>query len=186
MGEYRRLARSVAAATGAIARGRIHQPTERIGHRLAFADGTTARVYRETTVDVAPVDPTVLLVAFRLRRVRDPRWHAAFRRESWLNTILFVGFPGFVSKLWCAHDERHVYRGVYQWDGEQRAEEYVASLRHVLALVSDPRSIDHVVLPSLCTDDLLAGRVLSPPVPSRPQDQHWWRLTGVAVDRGGG
>jgi hypothetical protein len=29
-----------------------------------------------------------------------------FRAESLLNTPLFVGFPGFVSKLWLAHDEQ--------------------------------------------------------------------------------
>ena len=125
-------------------------------------------------------DVHVLVVAFRLRGVRDPRWHAAFRRESWLNTILFVGFPGFVSKLWCAHDERHRYRGVYQWDGVQRAEEYVASLRHVLALVSDPRSIEHVVLPGSCRDDFLTGRSLAAAAENRSDDARWWRLVGVA------
>jgi hypothetical protein len=30
-----------------------------------------------------------------------------FRAESILNTPLFAGFPGFVSKLWLAHDENH-------------------------------------------------------------------------------
>ena len=61
-------------------------------------------------------EPVVLVVAFRLRWVRG-RGHALFRAESLLNTPLFVGFPGFVSKLWVAHDEGHVYRGVYQWNG---------------------------------------------------------------------
>lgn len=180
MGEYRRLARSVATATGDIMRGRVHQPTDYVGHRLTFADGTTTRVYRETTVDMDADDPAVLLVAFRLRRVRDPRWHAAFRRESWLNTVLFVGFPGFVSKLWCAHDERHTYRGLYQWDGAQRAEQYVASLRHVLAIVSDPRSIDHVVIPNVRRDDLLAGEVREVEAhPCASDDEGWWRLVDV-------
>jgi hypothetical protein len=63
-------------------------------------------VYRETIIDrAAPQDPCVHVVAFRLRLVRG--WaHQAFRWESLLNTPLFVGFPGFVSKLWLAHDER--------------------------------------------------------------------------------
>ena len=60
--------------------------------------------------------PVVLVVAFRLRWVRG-RGHALFRVESVLNTPLFVGFPGFVSKLWLANDENGVYRGFYEWDG---------------------------------------------------------------------
>lgn len=39
-----------------------------------------------------------------------------FRPMSLLNTPFFVGFPGFVSKLWLANDEHGVYRGLYQWD----------------------------------------------------------------------
>jgi FAD binding domain len=57
----------------------------------------------------ATADPCVLVVEFRLRAVRR-RGHAVFRRESLLNTPLFAGFPGFVSKLWLADDERGRYR----------------------------------------------------------------------------
>jgi hypothetical protein len=42
--------------------------------------------------------------------------HAAFRGESLLNTPLFAGFPGFVSKLWLANDGLGRYRGLYEWD----------------------------------------------------------------------
>ena len=69
---------------------------------------------------IAPADPAVLVVAFRLRWVRGIG-HRMFRLESLLNTPLFVGFPGLVSKLWLAHDAAGVYRGVYQWDGAQSA-----------------------------------------------------------------
>lgn len=83
---------------------RMHLPAGHVGMRLRFADGTSARVYRETVVDRgATVDPCVLVVEFRLRAVRG-RGHAAFRRESLLNTPLFAGFPGLVSKLWLAPD----------------------------------------------------------------------------------
>ena len=47
--------------------------------------------------------------------------HALFRWESLLNTPLFVGFPGFVSKLWLADDEHGFYRGLYEWNGPARA-----------------------------------------------------------------
>ena len=123
--------------------------------RLRFADGTSARVYRETVVDRGPTeDPCVLVVEFRLRAVRG-RGHAAFRWESLLNTPLFAGFPGFVSKLWLAHDERGRYRGLYEWDGPRLAENYARALWRVLALVSVPGSIHYVVLPGLRRDELL-------------------------------
>ncbi|HEX7161008.1 MAG TPA: hypothetical protein VF223_07200, partial [Trebonia sp.] len=111
---------------------RMHLPRGRVGMRLRFADGTSGRVYRETVVDRGPTDPCVLIVEFRLRAVRG-RGHAAFRLESVLNTPLFAGFPGFVSKLWLAHDERGRYRGVYEWDGPLLAENYARALWRVLA-----------------------------------------------------
>ena len=124
--------------------------------RLRFADDSSARVYRETIVDrPSPRDPCVLVVAFRLRAVRG-RGHAAFRAESLLNTPLFVGFPGFVSKLWLAHDEHGVYRGLYQWDGAGPAESYARALWWVLALVCPTASIRYTVLPGLRRDDLLS------------------------------
>ena len=156
----------------------MHLPRGHLGMRLRFADGTSARVYRETVVDRdATRDPCVLVVGFQLRAVRG--WgHAVFRWESLLNTPLFAGFPGFVSKLWLADDERGRYRGLYEWDGPQRAEAYARALWRVLALVSVPDSIHYVVLPGLCRDKLLA----------RPQDlagaaadaAAWWRLAEVS------
>mgnify|MGYP006199268995 CR=1 FL=1 len=95
-----------------LTRGEIHQPQENVGQVIRFADGSSGRVYRETTVDhPVPLDPCVLVVAFRLRAVRG-RGHTAFEWESLLNTPLFVGFPGFVSKLWLAHDGHGTYRGL--------------------------------------------------------------------------
>jgi hypothetical protein len=136
-------------------RRRIHLPAGHVGMWLRFADGTSARVYRETIVDRgATADPCVLVVEFRLRAVRG-RGHAAFRAESLLNTPLFVGFPGFVSKLWLAADEHGRYRGVYEWDGPRRAEAYARALWRVLALVSVPGSIHYIVLPGLRRDEAL-------------------------------
>jgi len=92
-------------ATGALlAQRRIHQPGKHVGQTLRFASGASAQVYRETVVQRHPTEaPAVLVVEFRLRWVRG-RGHALFRAESLLNTPLFVGFPGFVSKLWLAHE----------------------------------------------------------------------------------
>jgi hypothetical protein len=138
-----------------------------VGWRLVFADGTSAPVYRETVVDGTCLDRCVLVVSFRLRLVRG--WgHRLFRWESILNTPLFVGFPGFVSKLWLAHDELGNYRGVYEWDGPARAEHYARCLWRVLALVSVPGSIRYRVLP----DRSVAGLLAQPPRSEAPE---WWR-----------
>jgi len=156
---------------------RMHLPRERVGMRLRFADGTSGRVYRETAVDRGPtLDPCVLVVEFRLRAVRG-RGHAAFRLESMLNTPLFAGFPGFVSKLWLADDEHGRYRGVYEWDGPQLAEDYARALWRVLALVSVGGSVHYVVLPGLRRDSLLDRQALE----SGAGDSvaAWWRLAGV-------
>ena len=157
---------------------RIHLPRGQVGMRLRFTDGTCARVYRETVVDRGPtLDPCVLIVEFQLRAVRG-RGHAAFRMESMLNTPLFAGFPGFVSKLWLAHDELGRYRGVYEWDGPQRAENYARALWRVLALVSVRGSVHYVVLPGLRRDVLLENpRVVSG---ATADPAAWWSLTEAA------
>jgi hypothetical protein len=180
-----------AASTARLLRQRrIHLPTGKVGRRVRFADGTSARVYRETVVDRgATRDPCALVVEFRLRGIRG-RGHAAFRRESLLNTPLFVGFPGFVSKLWQAHDERGRYRGLYDWDGPLRAEHYARALWRVLALVSVRGSIGYIVLPGCRRDELLepsrvpAGAAAQDPAGAAAQDPAgaaaqgpgaWWR-----------
>jgi hypothetical protein len=107
--------RAMAASAGVtavlLARRRLHLPHTWVGRRVSFSNGTSARVYRETVADRPSVDdPAVLIVEFRLRGVRG-RGHAVFRAESLLNTPLFAGFPGFVSKLWLTHDDEGCYRG---------------------------------------------------------------------------
>lgn len=151
-----------------------------VGRELRFADGSQGRVYRETLVEGRPPaqDPCLLVVAFRLRRVRG-RAHALFEAESILNTPLFVGFPGFVSKLWLAHDQHGVYRGVYEWDGPDRAERYARSLWRVLELVSEPGSIDYRVMPGLHRDELLQRPDAWTEDTSTLGSGAWWRLVAV-------
>jgi hypothetical protein len=161
-----------------LARHRIRQPTVHVRQVLNFADGTAAPVYRETVVPrPETADPAVLVVEFRLRWVRG-RGHAAFRAESLLNTPLFVGFEGFVSKLWLAHDEQGRYRGFYEWDGPDLADSYARALWWVLALVSVRGSIHYTVLPGWRRDELLEDPgLLDRAHPAEQQD--WWRLTKV-------
>lgn len=167
---WRAVARCAATTVGLLAGRRIAQPREHLGEEIRFADGSLGTVYRETVVrGRVPVEPAVLVVGFRLRGVHG-RAHTWFRYESLLNTPLFVGFPGFVSKLWLAHDDHEVYRGVYQWDGASRAEHYARALWRVLALVSVRGSIRYRVLPGLWRDELLARPELAP-----TEGSDWWR-----------
>jgi hypothetical protein len=165
------LVRCVASTISLLLAGRIHQPRDHVGQVVHFADDTTSWVYRETRVErPASTAPTALVVGFRLRWVRGTG-HLWFRRESLLNTPLFVGFPGFVSKLWMAHDASGLYRGLYDWDGPHRAERYARSLWRVLSLVSVPGSIQYKVLPGLTRDQLLGdGGPLAPEI-----GPDWWR-----------
>lgn len=174
------LGRCVARTVGLLGRGELRQPAERVGDVLRFGDGSHGRVYRETVATNASSDqPVVLVVTFRLRGVGG--WgHSLFRAESLLNTPLFAGFPGFVSKLWLAHDEHGRYRGFYQWNGAAAAHSYVRALWWVLALVSHRASIRYVVLPCLRRDDVLANPALLAGIAPDDVDA-WWRL--VAVER---
>jgi hypothetical protein len=173
------LARCVLATVRLLARRQVRQPTDHVGQQVEFADGCTARVYRETVIaGREAVDPAVLVVEFRLRWVRG-RGHALFRTESLLNTPLFAGFPGFVSKLWFAHDEHGVYRGLYQWDGAELAESYVRALWWVLALVSERGSIHYIVLPGRRRDDILRDPVSATPAAPSARTPDWWRPTTV-------
>jgi hypothetical protein len=172
------LARCVLRTAVLLTRREVAQPSDHLGDVVLFGDGTRGRVYRETRAEHAADDePVVLVVAFRLRWVRG-RGHALFRAESLLNTPLFAGFPGFVSKLWMAHDENNLYRGLYQWNGAERADAYVRALWWVLALVSERSSIRYTVLPGLRRDDVLTHpRVLDTAAPGAPDA--WWRPIAI-------
>ena len=174
------VARCAVATILLLGRGAVRLPKDHRNETIGFADGSRGRVYRETIVPGAPDDaPAVLVVSFRLRWVRGIG-HAAFRAESLLNTPLFVGFPGFVSKFWLAHDEQGNYRGVYQWNDPVLADRYARSLWWVLALVSERASIHYVVLPGVGRDELLADPLIVGPM-APGSEQAWWRP--VAVDR---
>ena len=161
-----------------LAKRELRLPRQNVGRVIHFADGTSGRVYRETAVARPPSDPCVLVVSFRLRGVRG--WaHTAFEAESILNTPLFAGFPGFVSKLWMAHDDRGRYRGLYEWDGPRAAEQYARALWRVLELVSVKGSIAFRVLPGVRREEVLAD-------PSRldgdagSEPEAWWRVVEAA------
>lgn len=169
------VAASVVRVAGLLAARRIHLPRGNVGRQLRFADGSRTTVYRETVVETDDIDePAVLIVAFRLRALNGRLQHRLFRIESILNTPLLAGFSGFVSKLWLTHDQHGAYRGVYQWDGAEQAENYARSLWRVLALCSVPGSIHYRVLPGMRREEFLRdpGAYGSTRVATGPD---WWR-----------
>ena len=170
------LARCGLRTAALVARHQIRQPPDYVGRRLHFADGSSTAVYRETVVAGADAArPAVLVVCFRLRWIHRERLHVLFRLESQLNTVLFAGFPGLVSKLWCHHDGSGLYRGLYEWDDPALAEAYVRALWWVLALVSEQGSIHYAVLPGLRRDELLADPDLADAF-APDEASAWWRL----------
>lgn len=171
---WRAVARCFVESMIMLARGELHWPRDNVGRVLRFADGTSARIYRETVVPATPRDPCFLAVSFRLKLIRG-RGHAWFRAESILNTPLFVGFPGFASKFWLANDSHGIYRGLYEWDGADRADRYARSLWRVLELGCEKDSIDFRVFPGLRRDEVVADpTVLNG---QAPDEQHaWWRV----------
>ncbi len=146
---WRAVAGSFLGTARLLLRGRLRMPGGLVGARLPVADGTVTTVFRETAVaGRRPADPAVLVVRFRLRWIGSARWaHAVFRRTCVVNTPLFAGFPGFVTKLWLTDPGTGVYRGLYEWDGADSAEQYARCLARVLALVAEPGSIGHRTLP---------------------------------------
>lgn len=175
--------RDCACRTAALLlRRRTHLRRDLVGTNLCFADGTSAEVFRETTSDVVDDgDPCLLFVTFRLRHLRG-RWHRLFLWECILNTPLFVGFPGFTSKLWINFDERDRYRGLYEWRDPSSAERYARSLWRVLDLVCVRDSIDYAVVPGLRRAEVLDDPALL--APFDPTGTAWWRVvTQVSESR---
>jgi hypothetical protein len=73
----RAVARCVVSTVLLLAQRRIHLPTYHVGMRLRFANGTSSRVYRETTLDRGETkDSCVLVVEFRLLSTTGESWSA--------------------------------------------------------------------------------------------------------------
>ena len=174
---------SAARTAHLLATGRLRQPDDLVGTRLPFRDGTRSMIFRTTERDPrVGTEPSVLQVQFRLRWIGErPSLHRVFVATCIVNTPLFAGFPGFVRKLWMVDPRTFVYRGLYDWDGADRARWYADRLWRVLALVAVPGSIDYVVLPGLGLDDVLRdGSRLQRQAPGAQDDAEalWWELAG--------
>jgi len=140
-------------------RGALAMPRRNVGLPLRFADGTRSLVYRETAMrHRSDADLVLIAVRFRLRLIGSSRLgHWLFRRESLLNTFLFAAHPGFQTKLWLTDLRTGVYRGIYEWQGRQQAEEYAETLRVVLQPWVLSGSFSYRIVEGLSRNDYLEG-----------------------------
>lgn len=161
------------------ARHRLARPSDHLGMTLSFRDGTMSRVFRETLVAGATTaDPVLLVIGFRLAFLDDlGPLHAGFRRECLIHTSLFAGFPGFRSKLWLEDEDTRIYRGVYQWDGEEDAASYAARMVGLLAPFSNRGTARSHVVPGLTRSDYL----LDPDATTGGTSDGRWRLARATV-----
>jgi hypothetical protein len=164
------------------ARHRLARPVHHVGMMLSFRDGTTSRVFRETcVVGAGTVDPVLLVIGFRLAFLDDLELlHAGFRRECVIHTPLFAGFRGFRSKLWLEDADTRVYRGVYQWDGQEDAATYAARMVGLLAPLSNRGTARSQLVPGLTRSDYL----VDPDVTTGGASDEWWRLAHRATRAG--
>lgn len=174
--------RCVAATLILLGRGAISMPGENVGRLVRFADGSRSRIYRETAMRERSNDPSVLIVVrFRLRLLGTNRLaHWVFRGESLLNTLLFAAHRGFQTKLWLTDESTGYYRGIYEWNGQDAAEEYAETLRVVLQPWVEEGSFAYRVIQNQSRGDFLDGVAIEGP--SRSEDG-WWLPTGPEAPR---
>jgi len=136
----------------------ISRPRSRLGARYRTDRGGTYEVFRETIGDDgAPGEPAVLVVGFRLKVIGANRAaHWLFRRVCLLTTPFWSGFRGFRVKLWMIDQDSKNYLGIYQWAGEQNAQNYAEALSRVLRPLSTPESVWYDLYPRQDLDPFLA------------------------------
>ena len=161
------------ATSGLLLRHRLLVPSTWVGTIVRFGDGSASRIFRETVLRGVPGEPGVVIaVKFRLKGIGTSRiWHALFRLESLLNTLLFAAHSGFRTKLWLTDLDSGYYRGVYEWQDAASAVDYLETLRVVLRPWVEKGSFACQVLET-SREDYLSG--LSRTTHDAPSSALWW------------
>lgn len=126
-----------------VLRGVLRMPENRQGLPVPVEGRGTYKVFRETLyVNGNPETPVVLVVGFRLRAVgSNPVLHYLFQRICIITTPFWCGLPGFYIKLWLVAPATSSYAGIYEWNGEKKARQYLDTLIPVLKTVSRKGSV---------------------------------------------
>ncbi|MFZ5642912.1 MAG: YdhR family protein [Bacillota bacterium] len=109
-------------------KGRLHFPKGRVGHALTMEDGRKFVIFREVVVDPGNNQPENPEAVFRVRfhvANMSPEKNKLF---SLIPIPLFVGLPGFRSKLWMIDEKTGDFQGIYEWDSGQDAQNYANSI----------------------------------------------------------
>jgi hypothetical protein len=117
---------SIARTIGFAVSGRLHYPADRLGQVIADDRGKSYAVFREVVVDPAPDQPRVpgalLTIEFKVANLSP----AMNRFYSGLPLPLYMGDPGFRSKIFTIDGQD--CRSIYEWDTEEDARDYVGSI----------------------------------------------------------
>jgi hypothetical protein len=118
--------RSIARTIGFAVSGRLHYPVDRLGQVIADERGKPYAVFREVVVDPAPEQPrfpgAVLTIELKVTNMSP----AMNRFYSGLPLPLYMGDPGFRSKVFTIDGQD--CRSIYEWDTEEEARDYVGSI----------------------------------------------------------
>ncbi len=126
--------------------GRLHLPKDQVGQVFVNADGQEFVIFRQTVLDPVSARTTPPAAIFRVRfRVPKIRWSDRFL--TLLKSPLFVGLPGFRSKLWMVDAKNCTYQGVYEWDTLPDAENYAHSTSMgFMAFLAVPGEISYEII----------------------------------------
>jgi hypothetical protein len=122
---WRDALKSLLKTVGYALAGRLHFRKQRLGQIVTTEDGQDYTIFREVTVDQPPDQPEKPRVVFVLRfRVANlsPKQNQFF---SLLPIPLYVGFPGFRSKIYTINQSQ--CQSIYEFDTAQDAENYSQS-----------------------------------------------------------
>jgi len=74
-----------------------------------------------------------------------------------VNTLLFAGVPGYVTKLWMVNPTTSDYAGLYSWRSATEAESYGRYITSILRPLSARGSIGFNVVADRTLDEYLAA-----------------------------
>jgi hypothetical protein len=149
--------------------GRLHSSKGMIGKVFRNADGHECVIFRHTALDPADGQAKRPQAMFRMQFQvpKIVRWRD--RLVIALKSPIFVGLPGFRSKLWMVDERSCTYQGVYEWDTLQDAEAYVNSASMAfMAGVAVPGRISYEIIPGGEIGQIGAAlSICVPPAPTR-------------------
>jgi hypothetical protein len=138
--------RSLLKTAAYVLTGRLHFKKDHLGQVVTSEDGQDYKVFREVVVDRRSDQPekpgTVFVLRFQVTNL-SPRQNQLF---SLLPIPLYIGFPGFRSKVYTIHGID--CQSIYEFDSVQDAKNYSqsAALKFITRR-SAPDSVSYRIIP---------------------------------------